>query len=103
MALPAEILDEATLLFEDVRPGDVDPVAHADFVIARVLDRGTLRSVRSLLSLYGIDRIRRFFREGGADQVSARTIPLWMAYLQLRPDECTSRSSRLRSARYWTG
>ena len=80
---------------------DVDPIAHADFVIARVLERGTLRSVRALLRAYGVEGVRRFFRESGVDQVSARTVSLWMAYLHLRPDECTSRSSRMPSARYW--
>ena len=48
MSLPAEIQAESVALFHDVRLEDVDPHAHAAFVIARVLDRGTLRSVRAL-------------------------------------------------------
>ena len=102
MALPDEILAEATTLFHDVRAEDIDPEAHAPFVIARVLDRGTMRSVRALLRFYGKERIRGFFRAGGMDRVSKRTVPLWAAFLDLTPDECTPRSSPRRSSPFWT-
>ena len=102
MPLPREILDESSVLFPDVRPEDVDPEAHAAFVIARVLDHGTVRSVRALLRYYGSDRIRAFFREGGAGRVSPRTVPLWVAFLNLAPDECTPRSSPRPSSPFWT-
>jgi hypothetical protein len=81
--LPPEILDEASVLFEDVRLRDVDPEAYAAFVIARVLDRGTMRSVAALVRYYGRERIADFFREGGTRQVSPRTVPLWAAHLKL--------------------
>lgn len=102
MPLPSEILDESSVLFRDVRPEDVDSEAHAAFVIARVLDHGTVRSVRALLCHYGPDRIRAFFREGGTDRVSRRTVPLWAAFLELAPDECTPRSSPRPSSPFWT-
>lgn len=101
--LPDEILAESTALFHDVRTEDIDPEAHAPYVIARVLDRGTTRSVGALLRYYGRDRIRRFFREGGAARVSPRTVPLWTAFLDLSPDECTPRSSPPRSSPSWMG
>jgi hypothetical protein len=62
MPLPLEILNESQVPFRDVRPEDVDAEAHAEFVIARVLDHGTMRSVRALLGYYGPDRIRAFVR-----------------------------------------
>lgn len=102
MPLPIEILTEASALFRDVRPEDVDSEAHATFVIARVLDFGTVRSVRALLRHYGPDRLRVFFREGGAGRVSRRTVPLWTAFLELAADECTPKSSPQRSAPSWT-
>ncbi|MGH7819002.1 MAG: DUF6922 domain-containing protein [Candidatus Binatia bacterium] len=102
MSLPAEILAESDALFHDVRPEDVDAETHAAFVIARVLDRGTLRSVRALLRFYGKDRIRVFFREGGAGRVSRRTIPLWAAFLELEPDDCRPKSSPRRRSPFWT-
>jgi hypothetical protein len=99
--LPREILDEAPVLFEDVRREDVDPNAHADFVIARVLDRGTMRSVAALVRYYGKERIAEFFREGGARQVSPRTVPLWRAHLKLSEEECTPKSSPRSRSPFW--
>jgi hypothetical protein len=100
-SLPREILEEAAVLFHDVRPEAIDADAHAVFVIARVLDRGSASSVRALLRHYGIEGIRAFFRAGGAARLSRRTVPLWMAYLNLRPDECTPKSSLRRSSPFW--
>jgi hypothetical protein len=102
MWLPDEILDEAAVLFHDTRVQDIDPKAHADFVISRVLDRGTLRSVGALLRCYGRERIRRFLCEGGTERVSRRTVPLWTAFLQIAPEECIPRSSLNRSSPFWT-
>ena len=102
MPLPHEILDEASVLFRDVRPQDVDPDGHAAFVIARVLDHGTVRSVGALLRYYGPDRLRAFFREGGAARVSRRTVPLWAAFLKLAPDECIPRFSPRLKSPFWT-
>ena len=102
MPLPAEILDESAVLFQDVRPHDVDPEEHAAFVIARVLDHGTMRSVLALLHYYGAHRIRASFHEGEAARLSRRTVALWRALLQLTPDECTPKSSPRRSSPFWT-
>jgi hypothetical protein len=99
--LPAEIVAESNILFDDVRPAKIDPDTHAAFVIARVLDRGTLGSVSALLRRYGTDRVRAFFMDGGALQVSPRTLALWKVFLGLTEDECTARSSpRIRSP-FW--
>ena len=84
-----------------IRVEEVDPETHAAFVIARVLDRGTLRSVGALLRCYGKDRIRSFFREGGIDRVSRRTVPLWLSFLELTPDECTPRPSLRSTPKSW--
>lgn len=100
--LPSEILAESTTLFHDVRPEDVDPESHAEFVIGRVLDRGTLRSVGALLRFDGQERIRDFVRQGGAARLSPRTVPLWLAYLDVTPEPCTPRSSPPRSSPFWS-
>ena len=59
--LPPEIRGERATLFHDVRPDWIDPERHAAFVIARVLDYGTSRSVEALVRYYGRERIRTFF------------------------------------------
>jgi hypothetical protein len=100
-SLPAEISDQAQAIFDDVPLANVDPEAHADFVIARVLERGTLPSVAALLRMYGRERIRAFFLRGGALQLSRRTVPLWLAYLDLEAEECTPKSSPRRRSAFW--
>lgn len=89
------------MLFHDVRLDDVDSDVHAELVIARVLDRGTMRSVRALVRHYGTTRIREFFEGGGGTRVSPRTRALWLDYLGLDETQCTKRSSRRISSRFW--
>lgn len=102
MSLPDEILAESAVVFHDTRVDDIDPEAHAPFVIERVLDHGTISSVRALLHFYGRDRIRSFFLEGGIDRVAPRTRPLWTAFFQLTPHECIPKSLPRRSSSFWT-
>ena len=45
-------------LFWDVDPDSIDPEAHADFLIVRVMERGTLDDVRATWYYYGADRIK---------------------------------------------
>jgi len=101
MPLPGEILAESAVLFHDTRVEDIDPEVHAAFVIARVLDRGTLRSVGALLRYYGRARIRSFLLEGGVGRLSRRTWPLWAAFLDIRPEECTPEYSPQHSSPFW--
>lgn len=101
MPLPEEILAESATLLHDTRPESIDPEAHASFVIQRVLDGGTMRSVRALLRYYGRERIRRLLLEGGVGRLSRRTVPLWIAFLGLPRDTCTSKSSPPRSSPSW--
>jgi hypothetical protein len=99
--LPAEIQAEANTLFHDTRLADIDPEAHAAFVIERVLERGTMRSVRALVHSYGQDRLRQFLRDGGASRISPRTLRLWQLYLKLSDAECTPRSSPRIKSPFW--
>lgn len=85
----AHILAEWNALFHDTRAEEVDPEAHGDFVIARVLDRGTISSVGAVLRYYGRERVRAFLCGTGANRVSRRTLPLWRAFLRITPNECT--------------
>jgi hypothetical protein len=101
MGLPDEIRCEASVLFHDVRVDDVDAERHADFVIARVLDHGTMASVRALYRHYGAGRLRRFFEAGGGDRVSPRTRALWIDHFGLDEAQCTKRSSRRISSPFW--
>lgn len=46
-------------LFWDVDPEQVDPETHGQFVIARVMDRGTLRDVKAAWNYYGQERVQQ--------------------------------------------
>lgn len=100
-SLPVALQEESRILFDDTRVEDIDPQKHAPFIIARVLDRGTIRSVAALLRLYDRERIRDFLRDGGARQISRRTLALWKAFLNLSSEACTPRSSLQSRSEFW--
>ncbi len=45
-------------LFWDVERGSVDPEAHADFLIIRIVERGTREDVSAAWAYYGESRIK---------------------------------------------
>jgi hypothetical protein len=100
-SLPAAVQEESRILFDDTRVEDIDPEKHAPFIIARVLDRGTIRSVAALLRLYDRERIRDFLRNGGARQISRRTLALWKAFLNLSSEACIPKSSLQSRSEFW--
>lgn len=69
-------------LFWDVDFDDLDVETQADAILARVLEGGRLEDVRALLSLYGPDRIHRFFRDVAHPMISPRTRTFWRAYFE---------------------
>ncbi len=64
-------------LLWDTAPARIDPVRDAEFLLARVLEFGTLRDVHWLIDFYGKPRIHRFLRESGHPELSRRTIAFW--------------------------
>jgi hypothetical protein len=78
MPIPAEM----RWLFWDVDPGEVDLDRDADWILARVLERGRLPDVKWAMGAYGLRRIRRFFEEAGHPGVSRRTISFWKSVFQ---------------------
>lgn len=57
---------------------DVDECAAA--VLGRVLEHGRLSDVRLALELYGVERVRNFFRAGDHPALSERTRTFWHAF-----------------------
>lgn len=83
MAVPSE----QAWLFWEVRPDDVDLDRDADYVIARVVEHGTLADVRWLLARYGVDRVHAFFRDAGHTDLSDRTIAFWRAFFRAENEQ----------------
>lgn len=68
-------------LFWEVDPNAIDLRRDARYVLGRVLERGRLQDVRWVISLYGLDAVRDFFRAGAHPEVSRRTRAFWRAFL----------------------
>lgn len=82
MALPEKL----RWLFWEVDPGEIDVERHADYVIARIVERGRMEDVDWVLATYGEDRVHRFFRDVGHPELSPRTLSFWRAYFQAKDE-----------------
>jgi hypothetical protein len=69
-------------LFWDVDFDGLDPEAHADSILPRVLEQGRIEDVRELLARYGRERIHRFFRDVAHPLISERTRAFWRAFFE---------------------
>lgn len=85
-------------LFWDLDVASIDPEAHADAVLARVLEAGRLEDVRLVIDLYGLDRIHRFFREVGHPNISERTRQFWRAFFHAEEESWASPAAFRRSS-----
>jgi hypothetical protein len=98
MAIPIE----HAWLFWDVNPNSIDIVRDRRYVLGRVLERGRLTDVRWVISRYGLDGVRDFFRMGGHPELSRRTRAFWRAFFRETRDEWPNASSfRKHSAAPW--
>ncbi len=73
-------------LFWDVAPGSVDPHAHADYVMERVMCRGTLEAMHWLRSAYTTDEIADFLERKG-QRLTPRDRAYWRLIAGLPPDD----------------
>jgi len=89
-------------LFPDIDLVTLEPTRDSRLILARALEHGTLADVRWCIRRYGLARIRRFFREGGHAELSARTLAFWRVVLNAKEETwAPSRRSRLRSVAPW--
>lgn len=98
--LPPELSADHAL-FWDADVDAIDSERHAPYVIARVLDLGTLVQVRAIERFYGRERLRSFFLEGGLRRVEPRTAAFWLHILGLPRQACESTSSPRPSSKRW--
>jgi hypothetical protein len=80
-------------LFWDVAPNAIDLARDIRYVLGRVLERGRLQDVRWVVSVYGFEGVRDFFRAGDHPEISKRTRAFWQTVLEesgekwpVRPD-----------------
>jgi len=89
-------------IFWDVDFGKIDLEAHADGIMARVLERGRLEDVRWLIDRYGMERIHDFFRRVWSPEVTDRTRGFWRAVFGAKEEQWAEPPAwRRSSSRLW--
>lgn len=73
-------------LFWDTAASAVDPEAHRDFVIGRILSSGTLDAIRWARSAYGDDIIREWIERHEGRQLSGPQLRFWETVIGLPAD-----------------
>lgn len=63
-------------LFWDVDPVAVDLAAHADYVMERVMSRGTLEAMRWLRATYSVEQMADFLERRG-ERIAPRDRAYW--------------------------
>lgn len=92
---------EFSHLFWDCQPERLDPKAHAPYVLERVLEYGSLASVRWANEVYGAEQIREFLMTRGRRTLSRKTLAFWILILGLSSEPCFEKSSLARSRLFW--
>lgn len=92
--LPEAVLDDAKHLFWDVDPGTLDPKAHEDFVLGRVLSLGNMRAVKSVVDEVGLEVIRDFVLRA-PHRLDRRSRRFFEVIFSVRDSQCTTKPSRL--------
>jgi hypothetical protein len=80
--LPAYVAE----LFWDVDPGSIDLTAREDYVLARVMARGTSHAMRWLREQYSEAQLAAYLRRKG-DALSPRDRAYWRLVAGLPPDD----------------
>lgn len=89
-------------LFWESTLGRIDAERDADYVLARVLEFGTMREVRWAVRHYGRAKLLEFFRRTHQPEVSARTRAFWRIALHAENEKWATPSAfRQDSSAYW--
>lgn len=87
-ALPVSLDKDATFLFPQVDVHELDIHEDWKYILGRVLEYGTLESVRWAMETYGRERISEFIRNRGLRVLSRKTVNYWALLLGLQDEEC---------------
>ncbi len=59
----------------------LDDRRDADYILARILEHGTMDAVHWVMRHYGLRRIHRFFQTAGHPEITERTRAFWRVVL----------------------
>lgn len=89
--LPECLARDSTFLFPEVDIHHLNVLEDWRYILGRVLEYGTLDSVRWAMETYGRDRIREFILGRGLRILSRKTVNYWALILGLQEEECIRR------------
>jgi len=89
--LPECLAQESMFLFPEVDVQQLDVHEDWKYILGRVLEYGTLESVRWAINAYGRERICEFVRTRGLRVLSRKTVNYWSLLLGLQGEECIQR------------
>lgn len=95
--VPNEVLAESRHLFWDVDPAGLDPQLHADFIVGRVLSKGSWSALRALRDEVG-DGVLRDFVQRAPHRLDRRSLQFFLVVLGTDASPCTTKPSRPSSA-----
>ena len=87
-----ESIKQIDWLFWDCDLEQLDLIAHRDFIIERILDRGTVPAVRWLFKTFGEDIVRHFLINHG-HRLRRDVFHFWKLFFGLQETECTKKFS----------
>ncbi len=92
--LPPSLAKDARCLFWEIDPNTLDLSAHREYILGRILEHGTVDSVRWAMENYGESAIREFILGRGLRILSRKTVNYWAMRLHLQDEECIQRFLR---------
>ena len=95
-----QILHSYRSLFWDVNVENIDIEKHANYVIERFLEYGTLEGVRWLRKFYGDEKIKQFVLTKRFRIRSKKTLNFWRLMLNISPEEWNKPYSRIPSKNF---
>lgn len=88
-------------LLWDTDAETLDPGQHPEYVLERVLERGSPEAVRWARDLFGDERIRGFLRADGSRRLSPRTLNYWALRFGVEDRECLLTSCLANNPPLW--
>lgn len=101
VSLPTHIPKEMEKYFWDVKPETVNPAAHPDLVINRLLDKGGLDAARWVVRTFPKEYIVKTLKT--VRDFSPRSGWFWARYYQIKEEEvaCLQPSYRAMRSAHW--
>jgi hypothetical protein len=91
--IPSEVLSESQRLFWDVDVRALDPEAHEDFILGRVLTEGSWEAIHAVRAALGDEALRAFVIRA-PHRLTARARRFYEVVLSIPEGTCTQKRFR---------